>query len=449
MTRIELEAEKKKEADAKKIRDAADAQRKKDTEAAEKAMAALKESATAGTFDLLTTLNKTFAKDTEEGQRKAFKRNQALSIAETLVSTYAAAQKAYASQLAIPSPDAPIRAHRLPPEWPSLRVWPRWPQSSRSSLAGALLQAAQREAVASGGGGIQSVGVDVGTLVPESAEPHTGTRPRICCRERDIEQASLEQRAANTDHAMRTVELLIDEEQDDFGVEAISLVKFPAIEENFVYFNKDQKLTLAKIDEDKQLLVGPALIPEKMIPRWDESKQEEFEVYFSKETVQQAAELFMRQKRNGEYTVEHQTKVDGLSIFESWIVADKDKDKAAVYGFDVPVGTWMVSVRVTNGDVWADVKDKKYRGFSIEGYFIDKLVKMEDVTIETIAAAVRDVLEPVAFLDGKPLFGTPLEARLMAEALGCEGHHAHEINGRALYMPCENHEQLDPLLPNE
>ena len=87
-------------------------------------------------------------------------------------------------------------------------------------------------------------------------------------------------------------------------------------------------------------------------------------MYFSKETVHQAAELFMRQKRNGEYTVEHQTKVDGLSIFESWIVADKDRDKAAVYGFDVPTGTWMVSVRVHNGDVWKDVKDKKYRGFS-------------------------------------------------------------------------------------
>ena len=248
---------------------------------------------------------------------------------------------------------------------------------------------------------------------------------------------------------MRTVELLIDEEQDEFGVEAISLVKFPAIEENFVYFNRDPKLTLAKIDEDKKLLVGPALIPEKMIPRWDDAKGEEFEVYFSKETVQQAAELFMRQKRNSDYTVEHQAKVDGLSIFESWIVADKDRDKAAVYGFDVPEGTWMVSVRVHNSDVWSDVKDKKYRGFSIEGYFIDKLVKMEDVTIETIAAAVRDVLEPIAFLDGKPLFGTPLEARLMAEALGCEGHHEHLINGVKMFMPCETHEELDPLLANE
>jgi hypothetical protein len=107
---------------------------------------------------------------------------------------------------------------------------------------------------------------------------------------------------------MRTVELLIDEEQDDFGVEAISLVKFPAIEENFVYFNRDQKLTLAKVDEDKQLLVGPALIPDKMIPRYDESNDEEFEVYFSKDTVQQAAELFMRQKRNGEYSMSRRVR---------------------------------------------------------------------------------------------------------------------------------------------
>jgi hypothetical protein len=121
---------------------------------------------------------------------------------------------------------------------------------------------------------------------------------------------------------------------------------------------EDQKLTLAKVDEEKKLLIGPALIPDKLIPRWDDAKQEEFEVYFkqeefevyfSQQTVQQAAELFMRQKRNGEYTVEHESKVDGLSIFESWIVADKDRDKAAVYGFDVPAGTWMVSVRGRQG----------------------------------------------------------------------------------------------------
>ena len=248
---------------------------------------------------------------------------------------------------------------------------------------------------------------------------------------------------------MRTVELLIDEDQEDFGVEAISLVKFPAIEENFVFFNRDNRFTLARVDEDKKLLIGPALIPEKMIPRYDDVNQEEFEVYFSQETVEKAAELFMQQKRNDEYTIEHQAKVNGLSIFESWIVSDVARDKSRVYGYDVPKGTWMVSVRVHNEDVWADVKDKKYRGFSIEGYFVDKLIQMEDVTIETIAQAVREVLEPAAYLDGKPLFATILEAELMAEALGCGGHHVHEINGTRMFMPCATHEELDPLLTNK
>ena len=167
---LELEAEKKKEDDAKKIRDAADAQRKKDTEAAEAAMAALKESATAGTFDLLTTLNKTFAKDTEEGQKKAFKRNQALSIAETLVSTYAAAQKAYASQLAIPSPDAPIRAQIAAGVAVAAGLAKVAAIKSQQFTGGASSGGAAGGGGA-GGGGIQSVGVDVGTLVPNQQNP--------------------------------------------------------------------------------------------------------------------------------------------------------------------------------------------------------------------------------------------------------------------------------------
>lgn len=167
---LELAAEQKKEDDAKKIRDAAAAQAQKDTEAAEAAMAELKESATAGTFDLLTTLNKAFAKDTEEGQKKAFKRNQALSIAETLVSTYAAAQKAYASQLAIPTPDAPVRASIA---------------AGVAVAAGLAKVAAIKSQQFSGGGssggaaggggsiggGIESVGVDVGSLVPNQQNP--------------------------------------------------------------------------------------------------------------------------------------------------------------------------------------------------------------------------------------------------------------------------------------
>ena len=148
-----------------------DAQREKDLQKErvyQDNLAALKETAVSSTFGILSNLSKAFEKDTEEGQRKAFKRNKAISIAETLVSTYQAAQKAYASQLAIPSPDAPIRAQ----------------VAAGIAVAAGLAKVAAIKSTQFGGGasaggatggglggGTQSVGVDVGTLVPTAGQP--------------------------------------------------------------------------------------------------------------------------------------------------------------------------------------------------------------------------------------------------------------------------------------
>jgi chemotaxis protein histidine kinase CheA len=167
---LELEAEKKKEDEAKKIRDAAEEQRKKDTEAAEAAMAALKESAISDTFSVLTSLNQSFSKDTEEGQKKAFKRNQALSVAETLVSTYMAAQKAYASQLAIPSPDAPVRA-AIAAGVAVASGLAKVAAIKSQQFSGGGSSGGAAGGGGSIGGGTQSVGVDVGSLIPNQQTP--------------------------------------------------------------------------------------------------------------------------------------------------------------------------------------------------------------------------------------------------------------------------------------
>lgn len=177
----------------------------------------------------------------------------------------------------------------------------------------------------------------------------------------------------------KLVELLIEEDQDAFGVEAISLVKFPAIEENFIFFSKDKKqkaLSLAVLDEEKRTLIGPALIPEKNIPRYDEMSDEEYDVFFSKETVKLASELFLKSNRTNEHTFEHQEKIDGVSVVESWLVEDPEMDKSKHYGMSMPVGTWMVRVHVGNEDMWKSVKDGEIRGFSIEGYFVDSIQEM-------------------------------------------------------------------------
>ena len=62
----------------------------------------------------------------------------------------------------------------------------------------------------------------------------------------------------------------------------------------------------------------------------------------------------------------------GLSVVESWIIEDSKTDKSRLYGFNLPVGTWMISMKVNNDEVWNDVKEGKIKGFSIEGYFADK-----------------------------------------------------------------------------
>ena len=177
----------------------------------------------------------------------------------------------------------------------------------------------------------------------------------------------------------RLVELLIGDEETGLPVEAISLVKFPAIEENFLFFSKGQRtkaLSLAQLDEDKRTLIGAALIPEKHIGRYDEATDEEYDVYFSKETVKQASELYMKHSRTNEHTLEHEVAIDDVHVVESWIVEDPDMDKSKHYGMSVPVGTWMVRVRVDNDEMWEQVKEGKVRGFSIEGYFIDKVEEM-------------------------------------------------------------------------
>ena len=169
---------------------------------------------------------------------------------------------------------------------------------------------------------------------------------------------------------MKIIELVIDEKEDLSGVEAISIVEFPAIEENFIALN--QQIQLAKVDDDKRILMGAALIPNKNIYR--RNGEDEYYIFFSEDTVKKASELFLMNSNQNNATLEHQKKINDLSVVESWIVEDTEMDKSKKYGLNAAVGTWMVSMKVNNDAIWTDfVKTGKVKGFSIEGYFADKL----------------------------------------------------------------------------
>ena len=170
---------------------------------------------------------------------------------------------------------------------------------------------------------------------------------------------------------MRIIELVLDEEQEDAGVEAISIVESPAIEEDFVAL-KSEEIKLAEISADKKLLMGALLVPNKPIYR--KTGKEEYYIYFSKETISKASQLYLKNGNQNNSTLEHQHELSGLTLVESWIVEDKEKDKSRLYNMNVPIGTWMGTVKVNNEEVWNEyIKTNKVKGFSIEGYFADKM----------------------------------------------------------------------------
>jgi hypothetical protein len=177
---------------------------------------------------------------------------------------------------------------------------------------------------------------------------------------------------------MRIVELILDEDQE-IGIEAISVVENPAIEEDFIAL-KSQEFKLAEIDKEKRLLMGALLIPNKPIYR--RNGEDEYYIYFSKDTVLKASQMYLMQGKQNNSTLEHQYEINGLSLVESWIVEDKVHDKSVKYGMDLPLGTWVGSVKVNNDEIWNEfVKTGKVKGFSIEGYFADKMERPKDKTL--------------------------------------------------------------------
>ena len=174
---------------------------------------------------------------------------------------------------------------------------------------------------------------------------------------------------------LKIIELILDE-NSELGIEAISVVENPAIEEDFIAL-KSQEIKLAEVDKEKRILMGALLVPNKPIYR--RSGEDEYYIYFSKDTVEKASQMYLMQGNQNNSTLEHQYELNGLSLVESWIVEDKVHDKSVKYGMDLPIGTWMGSVKVNNDKVWNEfVKTGKVKGFSIEGYFADKMERPKE-----------------------------------------------------------------------
>lgn len=195
-----------------------------------------------------------------------------------------------------------------------------------------------------------------------------------------------------------TIELIIDEDTDLHGIQAISVVENPAIEEDFIFLKSDkERVTLAEVDGHRKILMGAALVPNKKIYRRDKDGRE-YNIFFTEETVVKASQLFLMEGKQNNSTLEHKFDIEGLSVVESWIIEDEVHDKSRKFGLNMPLGTWMVSVKVNNDVIWEEfVKTKKVKGFSIEGFFVDKLytAKKEEVAASEVVSIIKELISNI------------------------------------------------------
>jgi len=158
------------------------------------------------------------------------------------------------------------------------------------------------------------------------------------------------------------------------GVEALSWVESTIKKyDEMSSFSSQDEVSFEVFNNEQRLVAGPAMIPDKMIIRRNEITGEIYYVYFTAETIKKLQQKFMQEKLLDKTNIEHGRKfLNGVDVVESWIVEDSKLDKQQVFGMDYPKGTWMCIIKVTDDATWEKVKEGKLKGFSVQGYFLEK-----------------------------------------------------------------------------
>ena len=163
------------------------------------------------------------------------------------------------------------------------------------------------------------------------------------------------------------INLTIDDNEET-GVEFIALVDTPAIEREWMAFGKQTQRFQIK-DKEKRVVSGAAMISNLPIYRVDENGKP-FYVKFDTATIEKIVHKFFKSQPSTAVNLMHEDLTSDVYIFESFII---DEHKRTPEGFGkIPNGSWFVSMKIDNDEVWAKVKDGTFRGFSIEGIFIDQ-----------------------------------------------------------------------------
>ena len=191
------------------------------------------------------------------------------------------------------------------------------------------------------------------------------------------------------------------EEEVDF----IALVEYPAIQKNFLAFSQqfvepsqgESKMNQEDFravgfnkfsieNQEQRIVTGALMIADLPIYRRDED--EEYYVSFSAAEIKKIVQRFFKKGYQSKVNVEHATPVDGVYMFESFII-DREKGIMPPKGFeDISNGSWFGSFKVDNDKIWNEVKAGTFKGFSVEGLFryekTNKVITQEEQIMQQI-----------------------------------------------------------------
>lgn len=191
---------------------------------------------------------------------------------------------------------------------------------------------------------------------------------------------------------MKTYEACFDSTKE--GVYSISLVDDPATKEMFIYMNSDTKIELKDVDKEQGLIIGVVLKPDQLIYRYNQETKEEFNIVFRSDTVKELAHNFIEKGYQTNSKLEHEDPIEGVSIVESWVVADSKKDKAAVLGLEVDKGDWVTMMKIHN----EELKREYLRTGKLKGYSVDAFMELKEINLSSnskIDINMSDVKETI------------------------------------------------------
>ena len=165
---------------------------------------------------------------------------------------------------------------------------------------------------------------------------------------------------------------------------AISLVEAPAIEEDFVALAKQEEEQVFLKKDEKHMVYGAVLVPDKDIYRNDGER--EYYISFTPESIERMSQDFMKEYRQHEVTLDHEDTANEVCVVESWIKSDLYKDKSVALGLnqELPVGTWFAGMKVNNIETWERIKSGELKGFSVESMIsLEEFSKTDNNMIQT------------------------------------------------------------------